>query len=199
MQGQRFQERGPSSAGDGRAGPKTRAPGPGSESLFRLTSCVSLTPPPKMLRKFPPNAYAGWVGRFPGRARRAQSGGRLLRSRSLRRLPSGRRSSASSRHSVAPGGASPTTSASLPVPAPSLAGQPRAGGVLLSPLLRAPPHQLSRRDRSGNLPPLSPPPAPSLRPSSASHWNQFLGGTWGSAARGGQPFGAGLRGSDGAM
>lgn len=46
-----------------------------------------------------------------------------------------------------------TTSASLPVPAPS-GGTAPAPGVLLSPLLRAPPHQLSRRDRSGNLPPL---------------------------------------------
>lgn len=41
--------------------------------LVHLTSCLSLTPPRKMLRKFPPCAHPGWVGRFCGRERTGEA------------------------------------------------------------------------------------------------------------------------------
>lgn len=135
------------------------------------------------------------------RAQRAQAGGRLLRSCSLSCLPSGLRSTGAADTewplAVLPLPPLPSSPAASPRP-PSGGTAPGLGG---SPflLLRAPLRRLSRRDRGGNLPPLSPPPVPTLRPSSVSHWNQFLGELGLCRRRGRQSFRAGLQGTDGAM
>lgn len=97
----------------------------------------------------------------------------MLRSRSLGCLSSRLRSPGSGRHKAAlPRPPQPCCPAPSPRH-PSRGTAPGLGGCPL--LLRACLRGLSRRDRSGNLPPLSPPRAPTLRPSSASPWSQFLG------------------------
>ena len=114
---------------------------------------------------------------LPERVLQEQAGGRLLRSCLLSCLPYGLRSSGSRRHTVTAGGPSPPTSAILPgllASSPSDGTALGLGGPSLL-LLCAPLRRLLLPDRGGTLPPLSPPPARSLRPSSASHWNQFLG------------------------
>lgn len=167
--------------------PRSRTWGWGSRGRRRL-----LRPLP-LARPLPPSSPGRshflplWLSRplkvrpnffSPGRARRAHCEGRLLCSSSLRCLPSRRWSSGNGRHEVAPWRSSPATRPSSPAsssrPPSRGTAASRAGSAF--PLLPVPLRQLSRRDRGGNLPPLSPPPASSLRPFSTSHWNQFLGG-----------------------
>uniref|UniRef100_A0A5F9C1N0 protein-tyrosine-phosphatase n=1 Tax=Oryctolagus cuniculus TaxID=9986 RepID=A0A5F9C1N0_RABIT len=94
-----------------------------------------LSRPSKFCPTFPPPSGRSVGGRLPRRAGLRSSGSRG------RRVPSHLR---------------------RPAPAPP-AGQPRAQVGLLSALPAAPPRRLSRRERSGNLPPLSPPATASLR------------------------------------